>query len=405
MAIALLGLSAVTALAVVGPTPTTARAEPQTLTLTWSDEFNEPAGSGPDRSKWRHDIGGSGWGNNERQYYTDSNRNAAMDGDGNLVITARRENSGNLRCHYGRCEYTSARLLTAGLFTQKYGRFEARMKLPRGQGLWPAFWMLGGMSWPDRGEIDIMENIGREPRDVHGTLHGPGYSGGGAISSRYVLPGDRAFTDEFHTFGVDWAPKSISWYVDGVTYAEKTPEDLGGAPWVFNHPFFMILNLAVGGHWPGHPDNSTQFPQRLLVDYVRVWSGHEGGTAVGDRILGYGDRCIDVPGAIAADGVQPQIWKCNGTAAQAWNMPGDGTIQALGKCMDLVDGSTTNGTDVKLATCNGSMTQQFLLNEAGDLANLRSGKCADVRDRVNADGALPQIWRRIGGANQKWRRG
>ncbi|GAA3090913.1 hypothetical protein GCM10020001_002560 [Nonomuraea salmonea] len=165
--------------ALVAPMTGTASAAPAPGPLVWSDEFDGPAGSAVDSSKWRFDIGGGGWGNNEHQYYTDSTRNAAKDGNGNLVITARRENPANYQCHYGTCQYTSARLLTAATFTRTYGRFEARMKLPRGQGIWPAFWMLGGTSgWPDNGEIDIMENIGREPNTVHGTIHGPGYSGG-----------------------------------------------------------------------------------------------------------------------------------------------------------------------------------------------------------------------------------
>src|ERR1700738_4964460 len=186
---------------------------------TWSDEFDGPAGSSPNASKWKFDIGGSGWGNNEREYYTASTSNAALDGSGHLVITARKENPAGYSCWYGSCQYTSARLLTADRFTQAYGRFEARIKLPRGQGMWPAFWMLGNdigtNPWPNSGEIDIMENVGYEPSTVHGTLHGPGYSGGGAIGAAYTLPGGAQFANDFHTFTVDWAPDSITWYVDG----------------------------------------------------------------------------------------------------------------------------------------------------------------------------------------------
>jgi beta-glucanase (GH16 family) len=242
--------------------------------ITWADEFNGPAGTGPDPAKWKHDIGGHGWGNNELQYYTNSTSNAAHDGQGNMVITARRENPGGYQCHYGTCQYTSARLLTADKFAQAYGRFEARIKVPRGQGLWPAFWMLGNdigqVGWPNSGEIDVMENIGREPGNLYGTIHGPGYSGGGGLTSRYTLPNGQAFADAFHTFAVDWQPDSITWYVDGIQYGRKTPADLGGNRWVFDHPFFMILNLAVGGYWPGDPDASTPFPNTLVIDYVRV---------------------------------------------------------------------------------------------------------------------------------------
>ncbi|MGI5211446.1 family 16 glycosylhydrolase [Plantactinospora sp. CA-290183] len=380
-----------------------ASAEPGAL--TWSDEFNGPAGTAPDGNKWKHDIGGGGWGNNERQYYTNSTSNAAHDGNGNMVITARRENPANYNCHYGRCEYTSARLLTADKFSQTYGRFEARLKLPRGQGIWPAFWMLGGMPWPDMGEIDIMENIGREPNRVYGTLHGPGYSGGSAISSSYTLSSG-AFADAFHTFTVDWAPDSITWYVDGNQYARKTPADLNGNRWVYDHPFFMIMNIAVGGNWPGYPDASTTFPQQMLIDYVRVWGWNTGGgnPGTGNRLIGLGNRCVDIPGANPADGTQLQIWDCNGTAAQNWTFTG-GTVRALGKCMDVAGGSTANGANIQIVGCNGNPAQQFVLSGAGDLVNPQANKCVDVRDMSSANGAKLQLWECTGSANQKWRRG
>jgi beta-glucanase (GH16 family) len=244
--------------------------------LTWSDEFDAAAGTPPDPAKWRYDIGGSGWGNNELQYYTDSTSNAAHDGSGNLVITARRENPAGYTCHYGACEYTSARLLTSGTFTQAYGRFEARLKIPRGQGIWPAFWMLGEdittNPWPNCGEIDIMENVGHQPSTVVGSLHGPGYSGSTPLTATYTLPDGQALADDFHVFAVDWAPDSITWYIDDIQYSRKTPADAGGNPWVFDHPFFMLLNLAVGGNWPGPPDASTSFPQSLVADYIRVYA-------------------------------------------------------------------------------------------------------------------------------------
>src|SRR5690606_15019702 len=154
-------------------------------TLTWSDEFDGAAGTAPDSSKWRHETGGGGWGNNEHQYYTDPTSNAAHAGAGNPVITARREPPTNHQSWHGTCRYPSARLLTAETFTQAYGRFEARIQIPTGQGIWPAFWMLGDdfhdVGWPQTGEIDIMENVGHIPNTVHGTVHGPGYSGGGGV--------------------------------------------------------------------------------------------------------------------------------------------------------------------------------------------------------------------------------
>lgn len=251
-----------------------ARAQTHT-TLVWSDEFDGAAGSAVDSAKWGFDVGGGGWGNKERQYYTNTSDNAALDGAGNLVITAKKSTLKKLRCWYGRCGYTSARILTKGKFSQAYGRFEARIKVPHGQGIWPAFWMLGSnidaAGWPVCGEIDIMENIGREPAIVHGTIHGPGYNGAKGIGSPYALTSG-AFSDAFHVYAVDWEPNRIRWYVDGNLYQTRTPSDLpAGTAWAFDHSFFIILNLAVGGNWPGDPDSTTTFPQRMLVDYVRVY--------------------------------------------------------------------------------------------------------------------------------------
>jgi beta-glucanase (GH16 family) len=201
-----------------------------------------------------------------------------MDGQGNLVITARKETLPGSRCWYGTCQYTSARLLTNGKFSQTYGRFEARMRLPSGQGMWPALWMLGTGSggWPATGEIDIMENIGRLPNTVHGTIHGPGYSGSAGPTAQYTAPSP--LSDDFHTYAIEWQPNRISWFFDGIQYSTKTPADIGGNRWVFDHPFYLLMNLAVGGLWPGYPDASTVFPQRFLIDYVRVYSGTPGGS-------------------------------------------------------------------------------------------------------------------------------
>lgn len=226
----------------------------------------------PDPNKWLIETGGDGWGNQELEYYTARSANLHVEG-GNLVMTALKEtytgNDGVTR------DYTSARLNTSGRFAQAYGRFEARIKIPYGQGMWPAFWMLGDDSttigWPGCGEIDIMENIGREPAIVHGTIHGPGYSGANGIGSSYSLSSGR-FADDYHVFAVEWAPQQIRFYVDDRLYATRTPADLPtGTRWVYDHPFFVILDLAVGGGWPGNPDDTTSFPQKMLVDYVRVY--------------------------------------------------------------------------------------------------------------------------------------
>jgi beta-glucanase (GH16 family) len=241
--------------------------------LTWSDEFDAPDGSAPDPKKWTAETGGGGWGNNELEYYTARQTNSRVE-KGNLVIDALQEKftgpDGVAR------EYTSARLKTGKLFTQKYGKFEARIRIPKGQGMWPAFWMLGddisAAGWPACGEIDIMENVGFEPATIHGTIHGPGYSGGKSLGAPYALSSGNV-ADDFHVFAVEWEPKEIRFYVDGQLYETRTPADLpAGTRWVFDHPFFVILNVAVGGGWPGNPDASTKFPQQMLVDYVRVYS-------------------------------------------------------------------------------------------------------------------------------------
>ena len=241
--------------------------------LAWSDEFNGTNGSAPDPAKWTYDVGGGGWGNQELETYTSRPVNAHVQ-DGNLVITAQLETftgtDGITR------DYTSARLKTQTLFTQTNGKFEARIKIPRGQGLWPAFWLLGSnidqVGWPACGEIDIMENIGREPAIVHGTIHGPGSSGAYGIGGQYTLPSNAAFADDFHVFTTEWDSNAIRFYVDGSLYKSTTPADLPtGGQWAFNHPFFIILNVAVGGSWPGSPDSTTVFPQTMLVDYVRVY--------------------------------------------------------------------------------------------------------------------------------------
>ncbi|HEY2374994.1 MAG TPA: glycoside hydrolase family 16 protein [Gemmatimonadaceae bacterium] len=255
---------------------TTPPVTPPSWTLVWSDEFDGAAGISFDRTKWVADTGGGGWGNQEREFYTTRLDNISLDGNGHLVITALAEPANTVdSCWYGSCRYTSARIKTAGLFSQSYGRFEARIRIPRGQGLWPAFWMLGNnidlVGWPKSGEIDIMENIGKEPAVVHGTMHGPGYSGAGGIGGPYQL-GSGVFADDFHVYAVEWNPNSVQWFVDSAQYFQTTLGSIpSGTTWVFDHPFFLLMNVAVGGGWPGDPDATTTFPQTMVVDYVRVY--------------------------------------------------------------------------------------------------------------------------------------
>ena len=253
------------------PAQDSSHSEAARWSLVWSDDFN---GSRLDTSKWVYDMGGGKWGNRELEYYTSRTQNVSIH-DGKLVITARREKyAGPDETDW---DYTSGRLKTLGKFKQTYGRFEARIKIPFGQGIWPAFWMLGAdiekVDWPNCGEIDIMENIGKEPATIYGTIHGPGYSGAGGIGSSYQLPPKQKFSDDFHVFAVEWEPNTIRFYMDENLYATRIPTELpAGKKWVYDHPFFLLLNLAVGGDWPGNPDTSTVFPQTMEVDYVRVYS-------------------------------------------------------------------------------------------------------------------------------------
>jgi beta-glucanase (GH16 family) len=236
--------------------------------LVWEDNFEGEEGTAIDQTKWTFDVGtgSNGWGNGELQYYTDRTDNVALDGDGNLAIVAKSET-------FSGSQYTSGRILTQGIFDQTYGRFEARIQLPWGQGIWPAFWMLGTniteVSWPQCGEIDIMEYRGQETNIIHGSVHGPGYSAGNAVTKTYSLVDDR-FDLDFHEFAIEWGEGYINYFVDDNLYQQITPADTPGE-WVYNTPFFIILNVAVGGNFVGSPNQDTRFPQTMLVDWVRVY--------------------------------------------------------------------------------------------------------------------------------------
>lgn len=244
--------------------------------LVWADEFDTDGA--PNSENWNLVTGDGtaqgipGWGNNELQTYTNRSENVRVE-NGMLTITAIQES-------FDGANYTSARINTRNLYDKRYGRFEARIKLPTGKGLWPAFWLLGDddngrLVWPQVGEIDIMEYLGDKPTKVFGTIHGPNFSGGNSISKEYTLENDR-FDNGFHVFGIEWSPNRINFYVDDVLYQSLTPENVkektnGEGEWVFNRSFYIILNVAVGGNLPGNPNEDTLFPQKMLVDYVRVY--------------------------------------------------------------------------------------------------------------------------------------
>ena len=242
--------------------------------LAWAEEFDGPAGAPASTRTWRPETGGHGWGNAELQYYTAESANAALDGKGNLAVTVHRTDPRQAAACYGGCQYTSARLTSKNLQSFRHGLIQAKIKLPSGRDIWPAFWMLGTdidtVGWPDCGEIDVMENFGANPAVVHGTVHGPGYSGAGGITAS--LDTGSPLADDFRLYSVCWEPGRIRWYTNQALYHTVTPADLNGHPWVFNHDFYLLINIAVGGRFSAAADASTPFPQVMLVDYIRVYT-------------------------------------------------------------------------------------------------------------------------------------
>jgi len=245
-----------------------------TMRETFRDEFDGAMGSAPNPLYWRPLEKEMNW-NDEMQHYTAERKNSYLDGAGHLVIEGHKESYLKPDGTFSSQPYTSARLETVGLVEQAYGRFEARVWLPKGTGLWPAFWILGNdystVDWPECGEIDILELAGSEDNKIHGTMHGPGYSGAAGLSRSFDLE-TGSFADGFHTFAIEWAPDGMRWLVDGQPYHSRTPDgmDYVGKRWVFDHPMYIILNLAIGGIYDGPPDESTVFPARMVIDYVSV---------------------------------------------------------------------------------------------------------------------------------------
>jgi beta-glucanase (GH16 family) len=267
--------------------PVADAAPKKTLKLLWSDEFNGKKGTRPSANTWTTEIGGGGWGNSERQFYTDKAANASMDGAGRLVITANRisneyaEQVGEVpgtedilnRC--SECQFTSARLKTARKLSFMYGRIEARIKVPVGVGTWPAFWMLGGdlldgVPWPECGEIDIMEYRGDISDQTTSTIHGPTTPPGSGLGTRFLnaLP----MSDGFHTYAIEWRKNSVTFIVDGQVTGTFSAADTGTRGWVYNQKFFLILNLAMGGTYAGEYIDPSVNQAQLSVDYIRYYS-------------------------------------------------------------------------------------------------------------------------------------
>lgn len=373
--------------------------------LVWSDEFN---GTSLNRANWTPEIGtgSGGWGNNELQYYTDRAQNVQVTG-GNLVITAQKES-------YGGMNYTSARIKTQDLKSFTYGKVEARIKLPSGQGLWPAFWMLGSnissVGWPKSGEIDIMERVNHNPY-VNGTVHWD--AGGHAEYGR--VSGNLDFS-QFHVYSIEWDSKYIRWFVDGQQFNEFYIENGTGNTEEFQRPFFLLLNLAVGGNWPGSPNNSTPFPSQMLVDYVRVYQDSGASNVISDGIYTIASKAsgkvMDVVDVSMASGAKIQQWTNYVANNQRFRVEstGDGyyklTAVHSGKVLDVPNSSTATGVQLQQWDDNGSNAQRWRIVDVGGgyykLVSKVSGLAVDVASASTADGAVVQQWTDNGTDAQKW---
>ncbi len=408
-------------------------ANAQNWTLIWSDEFNGASGAYPDASKWNYDTGNNnGWGNGELEIYcapgsntapcAASQPNAYQDGNGDLVIHARKDSSG---------QWTSARLKTLGKFQFQYGRVEARMKLPVGDGLWPAFWMLGAninsVGWPQTGEDDILEWVqSYGPNTTSSTTHGPGYSGGNGIGARYTFPnGGRVDDAAYHVYGLIWSPNLLQYYRDSTSniFLTISPSTIpAGTQWVYNNPFFILLNFAIGsGGFPGPTDGSTPSSANTLIDYVRVYQQSSGGGTGAANLNGTHvvvpasatGSALDDASASTAAGNPIDIYAKNGTGAQKWLLNNSNVQPAgyyniavsLGAYCATASG-TSSGAVVNLQPCNGSTGQawQAVASGSGYAFHPASNTslCLDVRGAGTANGTLVQTYTCNGTNAQTW---
>ncbi|MFB9328136.1 RICIN domain-containing protein [Paenibacillus aurantiacus] len=377
--------------------------------LVWSDEFN---GTSIDQNNWSFEIGNGsgGWGNNELEYYTNRPENARIE-NGNLVIEARKEN-------YGGMAYTSARLKSQGKKSFKYGRIEARIKMPKGQGLWPAFWTLGSdigtIGWPKSGEIDIMEHVNNE-NNTHGYIH---WDANG--HAQYGGASQAVDVTQYHVYSVEWTSSAIKWFIDGVQFREANIANNINSTEEFHKDHFLLLNMAVGGNWPGSPDGSTVFPAKMYVDYVRVYQDGatpppssgivNGGTY---KLINVNSgKALDVASAGTAPGTNVQIWSDNGSGAQKWTLyqNADGSYKLInvnsGHALDVAGSGTGDGTNVQIWNDLGNGAQKWNIIKNADgsykLINVNSGKALDVSGSGTADGVNVQIWNDNGSGAQKW---
>jgi len=371
--------------------------------LVWQDEFNQPLSN----SNWSAEIGtgSGGWGNNEQEYYTNRPQNLQV-ADGNLEITALKES-------YGGMNYTSARIKTQDLKQFTHGKIEARIKLPSGQGIWPAFWMLGSninlVGWPKCGELDIMERVNNNAF-VNGTVHwdANGQADFGKTS------GNLDFS-QFHTYSIEWDAKYIRWFVDGSQYNEFYIENNTGNTEEFQKPFFILLNLAVGGNWPGNADGSTPFPAKMYVDYVRVYSADTVNKSYVNIINKFSGKAVDLINGDTTNGARVNQWTSDiNSANQKWSIEpapnGHSKIisSVSGKALSVVNGSLSDGAQIHdWDYSDAGLDQQWDLIDVGngwdEIRNVKSGKALDVADYSTQNDGKLQQWTYGGTDNQLWK--
>ncbi|MBH0130350.1 glycoside hydrolase family 16 protein [Salinibacterium sp. NK8237] len=427
-------VAAVACTALVGAAPASASAPAPASgwDVVFLDDFTSPAGSGLNTDDWLYDIGhgypggANNWGTGEIAYMTDSTENVYQDGEGNLAIKPIRDAAGNWTSGRIETQRTDFEPPADGVLRVEASIMQPSVSGAQAQGYWPAFWMLGegargtaAHGWPGIGEIDILEAVNGS-ESSHGALHcgtlpgGPCNEPGGLASGTYNLPGA---TSGFHTYAMEWDRsgdvEEIRWYADGENYFTINENAVDATTWAnaTDHGYFVILNVAMGGVWPGSPTAATTSGAPMLVDYVGVYSrsgsaggdGGTGGDSAEGTITGIGGKCVDVAGSNTNNGTQVQLYTCNGTDAQSWDIRSDGTVRAFDKCLDVEAANTTNGTRVQLFECNGTAAQQWYLNSAsGDIVSALSGTCLDARGVSSANRTPLQIWECGGGVNQKW---
>jgi beta-glucanase (GH16 family) len=391
-------------------------------TTVFGDDFNGAAGIGLNTTDWKYDLGhgytsNNNWGTGEIENMTSSTANVYEDGSGHLAIKPIRDSAGN---------WTSGRVETQRTdFEPPAGgvlRIEASIQQPNvsgagAQGYWPAFWALGAPArangaagWPSIGELDILESVDGQSA-VYGTFHCGTNPGGPCNETTGLGSGQHAISGagtSFHNYAIEWdrsvSPQQLRWYVDGNNYFTVSQNQVDATTWTnaTGHGFFPILNVAIGGGWPGAPTSATTSGAPMLVDYLGVYSRSGSSASTGGSITGLAGKCVDVQASGTANGTPVQLYTCNGTNAQKWTVGTDGTIRALGKCLDVTAASTADGAPLQLYDCNGTGAQKWAVSGANDIVNIAENKCLDVSGNNSADGTRLQIWTCGGTANQKW---